>query len=387
LIAAATQRDALEAGLASNAALEQGDQMIAVILVVCAGVALIATALGLASRYGLGPSVRVSRRTTLIATAVTIVVATTIALAAGGAGEVADGWQQFKQRADPAVNTTAERFSSINGSGRYQLWQAAVDANATAPLHGIGPGTYEFWWARDGTLPIFVRDAHSLYLENLAELGVVGLALIALIVFGVLAVGIRRAVNPLQHERPWAAAATAGCVVFALAAAVDWAWELSVLPVAFLMLAAAVAGPRANRPDEVLPARSWGPRGVIAGLALLGLVAVAIPLAGASAVRASQQDAGSGMLGDALEQADRAAAVQPYAASPNLQRALVLELRADYDAAAAAARQATADEPTNWRTWLILARIEAFRDDAPAAVRAYREARSLNPRSPVFTHE
>ena len=64
----------------------------------------------------------------------------------------------------------------------------------------------------------------------------------------------------------------------------------------------------------------------------------------------------------------------------------MLELRGDFDGAAAAARAATADEPTNWRTWLVLSRIEAYRGDAQASVAAYREAESLNPRSTLFTN-
>ena len=39
----------------------------------------------------------------------------------------------------------ADRFDAASGSGRYQLWDSALDANASEPLLGIGPGTFEFW--------------------------------------------------------------------------------------------------------------------------------------------------------------------------------------------------------------------------------------------------
>jgi cytochrome c-type biogenesis protein CcmH/NrfG len=64
--------------------------------------------------------------------------------------------------------------------------------------------------------------------------------------------------------------------------------------------------------------------------------------------------------------------------------ALLLEERGDLAAAASAARGATDRESTNWRTWLVLSRIEAKRERAAAAIEAYRRARSLNPRSPLF---
>ncbi len=43
---------------------------------------------------------------------------------------------------------------------------------------GGGAGSYEAWWAQHGSIPLFVRYAHSLYLEVLGELGVVGLVLL-----------------------------------------------------------------------------------------------------------------------------------------------------------------------------------------------------------------
>ena len=59
----------------------------------------------------------------------------------------------------------------------------------------------------------------------------------------------------------------------------------------------------------------------------------------------------------------------------------MLEEAGALPAAAAAAKAATADEPTNWRTWLVLARVDARRGEAVAAVAALRRAKRLNPRS------
>ena len=139
--------------------------------------------------------------------------------------------------------TTTSRLTSVSGNGRYQFWQSAVDANATDPVKGIGPGTYEYWWAEHGTLPGFIRNAHSLYLETLAELGIVGLALILVFVLTPLVAGTRRALRSTGDARARFAAATAACAAFAVAAGIDWAWQLAVIPAAFLLLAAATLGP------------------------------------------------------------------------------------------------------------------------------------------------
>ena len=105
----------------------------------------------------------------------------------------------------------------------------------------------------------------------------------------------------------------------------------------------------------------------------------------AAAARLSRvATAADGRLTTALKDSRTAERLQPYAATPNLQRALVLEEAGDLGRAAVAARVATADESTNWRTWLVLARLDARRGKAAAAVRELRIARRLNPRSALF---
>ena len=46
-------------------------------------------------------------------------------------------------------------------------------------------------WLRDRTVPEVVRDAHSIWLETAAELGLVGLALLAALVGGVALAAVR----------------------------------------------------------------------------------------------------------------------------------------------------------------------------------------------------
>jgi len=397
VIAAASQRDAFTDGLTDSTASSQGAEMLAMTVIVCGGVALLAAAIALADKHGLGPRLpRPSRTATGIAAATLAVIVLLAALVAGAPGEISDRWDQFKQ---PDTAGGVDRLSSFTGSSRYQFWQSALDANATDSLKGIGPGTYEFWWARDvdqvGAPGLFVRDAHSLYLETLAELGIIGFVLIGGFIAFVLVTGAVRAFR-LDRSEPQAAllaAATAGALAFAVAAGLDWAWELTVLPVCFLLIAAAIlgrdTGPEAERDAEPESrGRSrFVPRGVLAGLAVAALIAVAIPYAGLTSVDDSQADVRSRSLESALADARTATDVQPYASSPYLQQALVYELGGDYDAAASAATKATEEEPTNWRTWFILSRIETERGDPKAAVAAFEKARSLNPKSLLFSDQ
>jgi Flp pilus assembly protein TadD len=109
-----------------------------------------------------------------------------------------------------------------------------------------------------------------------------------------------------------------------------------------------------------------------------------VPLAATSFVRQSQEEASEGDVAAALSDARSAQNVEPFAATPHLQEALVLEEAGALTPAAVAARAATERESTNWRTWVVLSRIEARRGRAAPAVAAYRKARSLNPRSELF---
>jgi O-antigen ligase/polysaccharide polymerase Wzy-like membrane protein len=386
LIAAATQRDALDSGLLTEAARSQGNEMLAMAIVVCAGVALLQVAIGLVARHEMGPRVAISRWQAASALAATVAVGLTVAIAAGLPGYLSDRWQEFKQPVGVETNT-AERFSSASGNGRYQYWQSALDANATDPLKGTGPDTFEYWWAEHGTLGGFIRDTHSLYFQTLAETGIVGLLFVGGMITFVLFAGTGLALRAGPETRGLLAGATAACAAFAAAGAVDWVWQLPVIPVVFLLLCAAILGPSARskrssaQPDERRPIVS---RAVLVPLALASLVAIAIPLAATARVRESQQDARASQLAPALDRARDAHSIQPYAATPSLQEALVLELQGQFGPAVAAARSATEAEPTNWRTWLVLSRLEAKRGNARESVNAYREARSLNPRSPLF---
>lgn len=390
LISAAAQRGDFQDGVISSVAVSQGSEMLAMAVIVCGGVGLLHAAYSLADRHGLGPRIpRPSPLGTGIAAGSIALVALCIALAAGAPTELDNAWQQFKE--PNTAGSGVERLQSTSGSNRYQYWQSTLDANATSPMLGIGPGTYEFWWARDNPLEhstsFFVRDAHSLYLEALAEVGIVGFLLITGFIVFVIAYGAVRAFRRRTGPAAGLAAAVAGAAAFATSAAVDWAWELTILPVCFLLLAAVIFG-RDTDPDEAdVPAAakpSPGLRGGLAAVAAVALVAIMIPLAGLSAVEESQAEARSDSLEQALVDAKTASSVQPYAATPHLQEALVLERGKQYAAAADAATQATEEEPTNWRPWIILSRIEAARGNTEASIEAFRQARSLNPRSPLF---
>jgi Flp pilus assembly protein TadD len=187
--------------------------------------------------------------------------------------------------------------------------------------------------------------------------------------------------------RIWIAAAVGSLATFMTAAAFEWVWEMGAIACVVMALAAVIlAGRDESEPaeDVARPRRSLLPRLGLAAVAAVAIGAVAVPMAGALATRDSRDAAKDGQVTAALQDSRTAERLQPYAATPHLQRALVLEQDGRLPAAAAAARAATRDEPTNWRPWFTLARIDARRGENTAALRALRKARTLNPRSPLL---
>jgi O-antigen ligase len=121
-------------------------------------------------------------------------------------------------------------------SNRYAYWDVALRAFSQEPLHGIGAGNWSVWWLRYRTVNEFATDAHSLPLETAAELGLVGLALLVVVVTGV-ALAARAA-----HRRGWALAAgpIAGLVAYAAHGPLDWDWQMPAVTLIAIALAGAV---------------------------------------------------------------------------------------------------------------------------------------------------
>ncbi len=388
VVANIAHRPELDANLGTALAHREGGQLIAIVLLAAAGVGLAQAGIALAERHAAPPAwLRPTRRRALQILTIGVLAGAAIFVAAHGPRALDRQWQAFKNPQlglQVANQDSFQRFGATSGNGRYQYWQSALDAAAGHPWGGTGPGTFEFWWAAHGSYYSVVRNAHSLFFETLAETGFVGLGLLLLALGLLFGRGLVRAVGADPERRLVLAAVVGGGAAFLVSAGVDWVWQLPAVVAAFLVLAAIAAGPAGapgRVPEAVAPR---GQRRLLAGVAVVALAAIAVPLAATSDLRASQAQAASGRLGAALDRAAAAHAVEPYAAGPQLQRALVLELERRFPAAAAAAAAATRAAPTDWRTWLVRSRIEAEGGAPGAALAAYRRARALNPRSPVF---
>lgn len=354
-----------------------------VFLMLLVGGAACAAAVAATWRVGADSRWRVTRRTTRLAIA-SLVSCVAVAAAVVGPGLASRAWDSFREN-DPAAalpSDPAERLGNLHGS-RYSVWSETLEAFRSEPSRGSGAGTFEFTWNRSGRSPEFLRDAHSIYLEPLAELGWPG-ALLMLAFLASLAVVAMRALRRGRRSSTKAAATAmvALLAVFIVQAGGDWMWE-STAVAALALAAAAIASMRLSD-DADGPV--LGPPGRIA--ACVGSLAICLLLlpgtVSVSRVRASQSSAAVGDLRAAAAEADDAVAAAPWAASALLQRGLVAEARGNLVAARGDIRDAARREPQNWRMPFVLARVEASLGHPRAARWALRRARRLRPRGFAF---
>ena len=282
-----------------------------------------------------------------------------------------------------------EHLFSTSGNGRWQWWTSAVDEWQTRPIEGRGAGSYEAWWAEHASIPAFVRDAHSLYLETLGELGLVGLALLLAFFVSCLVAGARRLAGRTEGERAAVAALLALVGAFLFEAGIDWMWELTVVSVVAILALGLLTGP-ATEPEfsglQAVEARRGRPvfRIALAAIAFGLIAAEAIPLLANMEVRKSQDSVNSGNLVEALDQAESAKGIQPWAASPYLQLALVQELGGRTDEALVSIETVLEHDQSDWRLWLVAARIQTKAGEIADARQSLAKARELNPKSQLF---
>jgi hypothetical protein len=259
------------------------------------------------------------------------------------------------------------RLFSLSSNGRVDLWRAAWHEAEAHPWLGAGAGGYERYWVRHRPTPAGVQDAHNLYLETLAELGPVGLALLVL-ALGAPLVGAFRA-----RGHPLVPLACAAYVAYLVHAAADWDWELAGVTLAALLcgLACLLAGR-----DE--GATSIGPRARVVGIGVATLLAglVFVALLGNTALEKSDAAAGAGHWRAAEQQARKAIRWTPWSSEGWQRLAEAQTALHDRAAARRSLARALAKDSGDWVLWLDLAGVTRGAAQASAIRQAFR----LNPR-------
>jgi hypothetical protein len=360
--------------------LGQGRSAAALVLIACA----VTGAAYAFLRPRLPREVTISSRVRRATIAIGVVVAVAVVVAA----DPAERFESFKEGpAEVSSDYAREHLLSTGGGGRWQFWSAAVDQFEANPVLGDGAGSYQAWWAQHGTLEVFVRNAHSLFVESLGELGISGLLVILAVFAAGLLHGLRRVRASPDGERVVVAGVLASLAAFTFAAAIDWMWDLPLVGAVGVVCLGLLVGPATVYAGGVeRPRRTalW-PRVAVGAAALALALAQAIPLRAEMKIGDSQDALKAGDEDGALAAAEDARDAQGWAASPHLQLALVHEARGELEDARDEIARAIDRDGSDWRLWAVDARIQEASGNAEAARRSLDRARTLNPRSQLFS--
>lgn len=277
-----------------------------------------------------------------------------------------------------SATTITQHLLSSSGSGRWQLWTTTVSQFRAHPLNGEGGGSWLYWWNQHS--PIAYLQSlfpHSLYLETLGELGVIGLILLGSAILVAVA-GVVRA-SLMVRSADVAAAAAAG-IAFFVAAAYDWIWHLGgIAVVGMACLGIALGALPSGR------AHAWGRFGVVRPLLALVAVAAVVPqvvaLAAGLHLRNSQNAFAAGNGSRARSEALAAKAVEPWSSAPYLQLGLIAEQQGRYGEARAWLADAISRSTRDGQLWYIAARIDGKQARISAAFEDLRRAKLLDPNS------
>ena len=310
-------------------------------------------------------------------------------------------------------------FRLFSGGGnRYDYWRVAWLEFEHAPVRGVGAGNYTVGYYRDRRTTEDITQPHSLELQTLAELGIVGGLALVLFLAGPLW-GLwrwsRRAKAP-GTERLVAVGAGGMFLSWLGQTSVDWMHLIPTLTALALAAAAALVcvpgggGGEGGDGDGDGPARgaeggaadpvrasAAGVRAPAAALlAPTALRRSAVLLGAAAAIAVAALFTTRMMLADHhRSEAIALLAHDPIAALAQTNDALALEgdsVDAYYVRAAALARlhlypdaraalvHAIAHGPQDWVSWALLGDLEVRHGDRGAAAAAYRHAILLDPR-------
>jgi hypothetical protein len=289
-------------------------------------------------------------------------------------------WDAFTKLQGPGTDKT--RFLS-GGGNRYDYWRIAVDEFKGESVRGVGAGSYQFAYFKQRRTPEDIRQPHSLELQALAELGIVGGVLVAIFVGAVLLGFVRRASAARRSTREAGIVVAAGgvFVVWLVHTSVDWIHLIPGVTGAALAAAAVLLSPwRRAAPSG----RGVLHKAVVAACAAL-VVGAAIFLGRATLADSHARDAQAALASNpraALEDANRSLALNGDAVPTRYTLSAAYARLGDYAGAHGALVEALRVEPDNFVTWALLGDLAVRHGDRSLAMRYYRRAALLNPRDP-----
>jgi hypothetical protein len=325
-------------------------------------------------------AVSLPRISAVALTGVAVIALATAAVAVKDpVGKVSDQYNAFTEL---KPTDRSSRFTS-GGGNRYDYWRIAWNQFKDHPLDGVGAGNFDRTYFLERRTKEDVRQAHSIELGTLGELGLAGAALLGTFLVAVF-LGAWRRSREVRLGEPGIGLTVAALGIFVVWLAqtsVDWLHLIPGLTGVALGAAAILLRPLRPRQDR---APSLFPIPIPAVLVALALAAVAIVFIGrptvAEHLRSEAQDEAVAHPAQALGTIGESLSLNPDSLQAYYTKASALARLDAYLPARRALFEAIHREPHNYVSWALLGDLTTRRGDIPGAMRAYRRASSLNPR-------
>jgi O-antigen ligase/polysaccharide polymerase Wzy-like membrane protein len=218
---------------------KQGAAMLAILLGLC----LVAVALHHAIERGVADRLRL-RSATGAGAAVVILVLAIGGLVALTRSPEAPAAAPANTKGGVQLPRDRARLATLK-TNRPSYWKVALRGFVDEPLTGVGAHGFQQLWLQKRHIAESVQDAHSLYLETAAELGVIGVLLLLTWLGGVAGAVVR--LIGLPGGRMLVAGWIAASAAYLVHAGLDWDWEMPAVTLPFLALTGAALGAAADR--------------------------------------------------------------------------------------------------------------------------------------------
>jgi hypothetical protein len=416
----ALSKDAFSKSLQPLAAKEAvADEFGLLVLLMCLLLLGIGYAINMGDARGLVP-IRAQRRIGVVAVVlaclVPLVVFTSVAFSDRGlSGTLDDQVTELTSETEVSPAEGGDRVFAA-ASTRAKYWREADRVFDYRPSIGLGAGAFAVSRLRVRTDPAVTRHAHGFVPQTMADLGVLGVIVTALLLLAWIAAALRatallpRRIPFLHRDRDEAAlpprrdwdgerialvALALVAVVFGVQSIIDWTWFIPG-PAAMAFVAAGFVAGRGPldalsatlpQPPEPRPGRPSTERIVAAAAVVLCglLVAWAVwqPEASDRATNDALALSEQGRFAEALAKVQDAADINPLTPDPLLVAAAIETSAGQESAAERSLERAVLRYPGDPQTWYRLAAFQlGTLDDPAAALETIRGALYLDPFSP-----
>jgi O-Antigen ligase len=344
-------------------------------LVLAAGIA--GALWGLTARFAAGLGLRRLHRAGAVA-----LVALAVATVVGGLAAMGDPLEKVRSDYDDFVSleigNEKQRFTSTGGY-RYDYWRIAVRAFEDSPLEGLGAGNYASFYLAERTNPDYLTQPHSLSLQLLAELGVVGalglLAFAAAVLWAILR-QLRRGLS--GHSLQAVMAFSAIFITWFVHTNVDWLHNIPGITGMALLAAGTLISLSERR-----SLREAGPIGNVPTAVLMCFLVLLSGAIGVKWLAERYEDGARDRLRTdphgALTDARRSLDLNPERPQAYFVQSAAFARLGEYRPARRALLLATTKEPRNYVPWALLGDLAVRRGDFAQARRDYARASELNP--------